>query len=101
MDFINDSEMIQTFFTQYYGGELYLPTENETDPNILYAKRDHILISSFASHRDYNLTVWCPDRGVRAHNQEPVGSNSHRNYKCRVCCDFGIIFHFSGEIVTP
>ena len=43
MDFINDSEMIQTFFTQYYGGELYLPTENETDPNILYAKRDHIL----------------------------------------------------------
>ena len=43
MDFINDPEMIQEFFTQYYGGELYLPTENETDPNILFAKRDHIL----------------------------------------------------------
>lgn len=43
MDFINDTEEIKAFFTQYYGGELYLPTENETDPNILFAKRDHIL----------------------------------------------------------
>ena len=43
MDFINNPEDIKVFFTQYYGGELYLPTENETDPNILYAKRDHIL----------------------------------------------------------
>ena len=43
MDFVNDPEAIQEFFTQYYGGELYLPTENETDPNILFAKRDHIL----------------------------------------------------------
>ena len=43
MDFVNDTETIKDFFTQYYGGELYLPTENETDPNILFAKRDHIL----------------------------------------------------------
>ena len=43
MDFINSPDDIQAYFTQYYGGELYLPTENETDPNILFAKRDHIL----------------------------------------------------------
>lgn len=43
MDFVNDTEQIKAFFTQYYGGELYLPTENETDPNILFARRDHIL----------------------------------------------------------
>jgi hypothetical protein len=43
MDFVNDTESIKEYFTQYYGGELYLPTENETDPNILFAKRDHIL----------------------------------------------------------
>ena len=43
MDFVNDTENIKEFFTQYYGGELYLPTENETDPNMLFAKRDHIL----------------------------------------------------------
>ena len=43
MDFVNNPEDIQAFFEQYYGGELYLPTENETDPNILFAKRDHIL----------------------------------------------------------
>ena len=43
MDFINSVEDIRTYFTQYYGGELYLPTQNETDPNILFAKRDHIL----------------------------------------------------------
>ena len=43
MDFVNNTEEIKAFFTQYYGGDLYLPTENETDPNILFAKRDHIL----------------------------------------------------------
>jgi len=43
LDFVNPINEIQTYFTQYYGGELYLPTENETDPNILFAKRDHIL----------------------------------------------------------
>lgn len=43
MDFANDTEEIKAFFTQYYGGELYLPTENEIDPNILFSKRDHIL----------------------------------------------------------
>ena len=43
MDFVNTTDDIQAYFTQYYGGELYLPTENETDPNILFTKRDHIL----------------------------------------------------------
>ncbi len=43
LDFVNPPEEIRTYFTQYYGGELYLPTENETDPNVLFAKRDKIL----------------------------------------------------------
>ena len=43
LDFVNPIDDIKAYFTQYYGGELYLPTENETDPNILFAKRDHIL----------------------------------------------------------
>lgn len=43
MDFVNNTDEIKAYFTQYYGGELYLPTENETDPNILFSKRDHIL----------------------------------------------------------
>ena len=43
MDFVNAPDAIKAYFSQYYGGELYLPTENETDPNILFAKRDHIL----------------------------------------------------------
>jgi type I restriction enzyme R subunit len=43
MDFVNDTEAIKAYFTQYYGGELFLPTDKETDPNILFAKRDHIL----------------------------------------------------------
>jgi hypothetical protein len=43
MDFVNDTEDIKTYFTQYYGGELFLPTDKETDPNILFSKRDHIL----------------------------------------------------------
>lgn len=43
MDFVNNIDEIKAYFTQYYGGELYLPTENETDPNILFSKRDHIL----------------------------------------------------------
>lgn len=43
MDFVNKAEDIIFYFTQYYGGEIYLPTENETDPNILFKKRDSIL----------------------------------------------------------
>lgn len=43
MDFVNNTDEIKEYFTQYYGGDLYLPTENETDPNILFSKRDHIL----------------------------------------------------------
>ena len=42
MDFLNNTDEIKAFFTQYYGGELYLPTENETDPNVLFEKRDRV-----------------------------------------------------------
>jgi len=43
LDFVNKVDEIRDYFTQYYGGELFLPTENETDPNILFTKRDSIL----------------------------------------------------------
>lgn len=43
MDFVNKVEEIKEYFTGYYGGEIYLPLENETDPNILFGKRDIIL----------------------------------------------------------
>ena len=43
LDFVNNQEDIKAYFTMYYGGEIYLPTENETDPNILFKKRDAIL----------------------------------------------------------
>jgi len=43
LDFVNKADEIKSYFEKYYGGELYLPSENETDPNILYAKRDNLL----------------------------------------------------------
>ena len=43
LDFVNNPDDIANYFTMYYGGEIYLPTENETDPNILFKKRDTIL----------------------------------------------------------
>lgn len=43
MDFVNEIEDIKLYFTKYYGGEIYLPTENEINPNILFSKRDKIL----------------------------------------------------------
>ena len=43
LDFINDVDTIIAYFKEFYGGELYLPSENETDPNILFAKRDTLL----------------------------------------------------------
>ncbi len=43
LDFINNTETIKDFFNKYYGGDLFLPSENETDPNILFSKRDHII----------------------------------------------------------
>lgn len=43
LDFVNKIADIRDYFAEYYGGEIYLPTENETDPNILYKKRDKIL----------------------------------------------------------
>lgn len=59
LDFINDTEDIKAYFTQYYGGELFLPTENETDPNILFSKRDHILdycvVTLYDAKRLYEL----------------------------------------------
>lgn len=43
MDFVNEIDTIRNYFIKYYGGEIYLPPENETDPNILFKKRDKIL----------------------------------------------------------
>lgn len=43
LDFVNKTEDIKVYFEQYYGGGLYLPSENETDPNILFSKRDKLL----------------------------------------------------------
>lgn len=43
LDFINKAEEIKAYFEQYYGGELFLPAENETDPNVLFTKRDRLL----------------------------------------------------------
>ena len=43
LDFVNKADEIKAYFEQYFGGDLFLPTENETDPNILFAKRDQLL----------------------------------------------------------
>jgi len=43
MDFLNDAKDIQKSFEFFYGGELWLPEENETDPNVLFQKRDDLL----------------------------------------------------------
>ncbi|MDP4268053.1 MAG: hypothetical protein Q8880_11530, partial [Bacteroidota bacterium] len=43
LDFINNPETIKEYFEYYYGGDIYLPLDNETDPNILFAKRDTLL----------------------------------------------------------
>lgn len=43
LDFVNKISDIRDYFSEYYGGEIYLPSENETDSNILYKKRDKIL----------------------------------------------------------
>ena len=42
-DFANKAEDIKSFFEKYYDGEIFIPSENETDPNILFAKRDALL----------------------------------------------------------
>lgn len=42
MDFVNESKDIKKYFEYYYNSEIYLPEENETDPNILIAMRDEI-----------------------------------------------------------
>ena len=54
LDFVNRTADIKAAFEQYYGGELYLPTESETDPNILFAKRDQLLAYQVfdATHAD-------------------------------------------------
>ena len=70
MDFVNDMEDIKEYFTQYYGGELFLPTDNETDPNILFTKRDHILdycvVTLLDADRLYKL--------ISANNEENSGA---------------------------
>jgi type I restriction enzyme R subunit len=42
MDFVNDSQDIKEYFEYYYNSEIWLPTENETDPDILIKMRDEI-----------------------------------------------------------
>ncbi len=43
MDFVNEAQGIRKAFEFYFGGKLWLPEENETDPNILFPKRDQLL----------------------------------------------------------
>jgi len=43
LDFVNKADEIKAYFVEYYGGEIYLPMENEMDPNILFIKRDRIV----------------------------------------------------------
>ena len=43
MDFVNEAQDIRKAFEFYYGGKLWLPEENETDPNVLFQKRDQLL----------------------------------------------------------
>ena len=83
MDFVNDTEDIKAYFTQYYGGELFLPTDKETDPNILFSKRDHILdycvVTLLDAKRLYEL--------ISANDEENSGAitslvaSISRNYK--------------------
>lgn len=83
MDFVNDTEDIKAYFTQYYGGELFLPTDKETDPIILFSKRDHILdycvVTLLDAKRLYEL--------ISANDEENSGAitslvaSISRNYK--------------------
>ena len=43
MDFVNEARDIKAAFEFYYGGELWLPEENEIDPNVLFQKRNRLL----------------------------------------------------------
>ena len=43
MDFVNEAQDIRKAIEFYYGGKLWLPEENETDPNVLFQKRDQLL----------------------------------------------------------
>ena len=51
-DFANKAEDIKGFFEKYYDGEIFIPNENETDPNILFAKRDALLQYNVFDLRD-------------------------------------------------
>ena len=52
LDFVNKADEIKEYFEQYYGGALFLPTENECDPNVLFAKRDLLLDYFLFTHAD-------------------------------------------------
>ena len=83
MDFVNNREDIQTYFTQYYGGELFLPTDKETDPNILFGKRDHIIdycvITLLEANKLYEL-ITSEDESTSGAITSLLASIS-RNYK--------------------
>ena len=61
LDFVNKIADIRDYFAEYYGGEIYLPTENETDPNILYKKRDkildHFVVTQNQIHKLYDRII--------------------------------------------
>lgn len=54
LDFVNDPEEIKTYFSKYLGGELFLPSENETDPNILFKKKNSLLDYCIFTLNDVN-----------------------------------------------
>ena len=61
LDFVNSIDKIKEYFTQFYGGELFLPTENEIDPNILFVKRDiifdYFVITQHDVQKIYDLII--------------------------------------------
>ena len=82
LDFINNPGDIQEFFINYYGGDLFLPTENETDPNVLFAKRDHILdycvVTLLDAQRIYALIS---DKEGNSGELTSIIASIARNYK--------------------
>lgn len=81
LDFLNGTDEIREYFQSYYGGELYLPTENETDPNILFIKRDLILDYCVVTMLDINKLYALIDSAER-HSGELTSmlASISRNY---------------------
>ena len=52
MDFANKTADIKAYFEEFYGGDLFLPPENETKPEVLFKLRDEILQANVFSMED-------------------------------------------------